>query len=75
MHKLQFDLKSEKVIPIVIDVYSGIKTDNNQKELLNLIIEKAVTQLGVILINNRKVLTELKKADKEKLTFFNRQRW
>lgn len=75
MHKLQFDLKSEKVFPIVIDVYSGIKTDNNQKELLNLIIEKAVTQLGVILINNRKVLTELKKADKEKLTFFNRQRW
>lgn len=70
MHKLQFDLKAEKVFPIVIDDYSGIKPDNNQKELLNLIIEKAVTQLGVILINNKKVLMELKKADKEKLTFF-----
>lgn len=69
MHKLQMDLRTESVFPIVLDDYSGIKIHNNQKELLNTIIEKAVTQLGVILLNNRKLLENLNKYDKEKLTF------
>lgn len=70
---LMFNLRkdfSDKVFSVIIDEYGGVKVKENQKELILCTMEKMVTQLGVSLIKNKKIVKSLEKSDKEKLTFF-----
>lgn len=70
---LMFNLKRDfrdKIFTIIIDEYGGIKVKDNQKEILLCTMEKMVTQLGISLIKNKKIIKSFDKSDKEKLTFF-----
>lgn len=70
---LMFNLKrdfGDKIFTVIIDEYGGIKVKDNQKEILLCTMEKMVTQLGVSLIKNKRIIKSFSKSDKEKLTFF-----
>ncbi len=69
MYKLLNDLKERNVFPVLIDQYDGVVIKNNEQELLNLIIERITTTLGINLLQKPRLIKKLNKIEREKLAF------
>jgi hypothetical protein len=69
MYKLLDDLRNKNIFPVLIDKYDGVPIKSNEQELINLIIGKVVTDLGIKLLQAPKVIKRLNKIEREKLAF------
>lgn len=69
MYKLLNDLKKRETFPVLIDKYDGVPVRNNEQDLINLIIEKVVTSLGIKLLQEPRLIKRLNKIEREKLAF------